>query len=208
MLVALGDSVTRGFDGYHDLFTGTYPQDLEKILGEKVINQGVDAATLSGPFLGDMTSQIKNTHFPQYNGVLLFYGTNDYDHTHHDLKQITTVLKKNLKFIQKNYPKLKIWGILPLTRYDNYHNDDDVKNAVGFTFKQLIAALAKTYRQCGVPALNWEADPHPIITDANYKKRLNDEHVHPTRATYQLMAQRIAKFIKVIISAETATCSA
>ncbi|QBP17710.1 SGNH/GDSL hydrolase family protein [Acetilactobacillus jinshanensis] len=196
MLVALGDSVTRGFDGYHDLFTGTYPQDLEKILGEKVINQGVDAASLSGPFLGDMTSQLRNTHFPQYRGVILFYGTNDYDHTDHNLKQISAALKKNLKYLHKNYPKLKIWGVLPLTRYDFYKNDDNVKNAVGFTFKQLLNTLEKTYQKCHVPVLNWEEDPRPIINDNNYKQRLNDSHVHPTRATYQLIAERIAKFIK------------
>ena len=196
MLVALGDSLTRGFDGYHDLFHGTYPQELTRILGQKVINQGVDGATLSGPFLGDMTSQIRNTHFPQYRGAILFYGTNDYGHSHNSLSKVTQVLKKNLRWLQKNYPQLKLWGVLPLTRYDRYRNDDQVRCAAGYTFQELLVALAKTYRQRHVPVLNWEADPTPLITDANFKTRLNDSHVHPTPATYHRMAVRIAKFIK------------
>ena len=196
MLVALGDSLTRGFDGYHDLFTGTYPQELEKIIHQKVINQGFDGATLSGPFLGDMTSQIHNIHFPQYDGALLFYGTNDYGHSHNGLDKISRVLKQNVKFIQKNYPQVKIWGILPLTRYDRMHNDDQIKCAAGYTFRELLTTLGQTYRKLKVPFLNWEADPQPLITDRNFKQRLNDNHLHPTRATYHLMAERIAKFIR------------
>ena len=196
MLVALGDSLTRGFDGRRDLFTGTYPQELTKILKQKVINQGVDGATISHPFLGDLTSQVHNTHFPQYDGVILFFGTNDYGHSHQPLKQVAKILKKNVQWIQKHAPGLKIWGILPLTRYDQLKNDDHVKCAAGYTFQELLGALARVYQVTRVPFLNWETDPQPLITDQNFKERLNDNHVHPTKATYRLMAERIAKFMR------------
>ena len=196
MLVALGDSLTRGSDGYRDLFTDAYPQVLTKIIHQRVINQGVDGAMISHPFLGDLSSQIHNTHFPQYDGAILFFGTNDYGHSHQPLESVAKILKKNLQWIRKNYPIIKLWGILPLTRYDNLKNDDHVKCAAGYTFQELLKTLAHVYQVTHVPFLNWEADTQPLVTDQNFKTRLNDHHVHPTKETYHLMAKRIAKFIQ------------
>ena len=196
MIVALGDSLTKGFDGFNDLYTSTYPQELSQILNEKVINQGFDGATLSGPYLGDMTSQIKNTHFQQYRGVILFYGTNDYGHSRNDLKAVAKVLKKGLRYIRKQEPAINIYGVLPLTRYDQLKNDDNRKGPGGYTFRALLKILEYTYQKASVPVLNWERDPQPLIGDQNFKQRLNDNHLHPTKETYRLMARRIAKFIK------------
>lgn len=196
MLVALGDSLTRGFNGQTDNLTGTYPQILSTILNEKVINQGVDGASIAGPYLGDLTSQFQNTHFPQYDGAIIEFGTNDYGHGRANLDQVTHVLQKNLQWLQKNYPKLKLWGILPLRRFDNYKNDDQIKGIGGYTFQELLDALSQVYHQQNIPVLNWEKDVPNLITNANFKTRLADKHLHPTKATYKLMAQAIAKFIQ------------
>lgn len=197
-LITMGDSITAGYDGYETLDAG-YPTWLARYLNVKVDNAAYngaflcDAGDMSTP--GDLTTTVEDTNFAKYNVATIAYGTNDYGHTDSTIDQIKNTLDTNIKKMKAENKNLIIYGILPITRYDNNQNSDDVVGQGGYTMNELRSAEAEVYQQNDVPYLNWQdVDPN-LITDANHIDRFNDGRLHPAAKTYQLMARDIANFM-------------
>ncbi|MGF2385632.1 SGNH/GDSL hydrolase family protein [Lentilactobacillus otakiensis] len=197
-IITMGDSITAGYDGYETLDAG-YPTWLSRYLGTTVDNAAYngaflcDAGDMSTP--GDLGTTVSDTNFAKYDVATIAYGTNDYGHTDSTIDQIKNTLDSNIKKMKAENKNLIIYGFLPITRYDNNQNSDDVVGQAGYTMNELRAAEAQVYEDNNVPYLNWaDVDPD-LITDANHIDRFNDGRLHPAAKTYQLMARDIAKFM-------------
>ncbi|GLB47264.1 hypothetical protein WR164_12430 [Philodulcilactobacillus myokoensis] len=197
-IAAIGDSITNGYNGYYDLTSGTYPEWLGKDLDAHVDNYGVNAASISDEITdhGDMGDQVNdNINFKKYDTAVVFYGTNDWRHSAHSLSQVIKALNQNLNIMKQKNSKMKIYAVLPLRRYDNGKCSDDVQGNGGYTMNQLCDALKRVYANQNIPCLDWRIEAPDLITDQNYKERFNDQHLHPTPATYKLMAKMIGQFM-------------
>ena len=197
-IITMGDSITAGYDGYETLDAG-YPTWLSRYLGTTVDNAAYngaflcDAGDMSTP--GDLGTTVSDTNFAKYDVATIAYGTNDYGHTDSTIDQIKNTLDSNIKKMKAENKNLIIYGFLPITRYDNNQNSDDIVGQAGYTMNELRAAEAQVYEDNNVPYLNWaDVDPD-LITDANHIDRFNDGRLHPAAKTYQLMARDIAKFM-------------
>lgn len=190
-IAAIGDSVTRGFNGFKDI-TENYPYYLSQIMHCPVDNFGINGATIKN----DLANEINNVQWNAYQQCILFMGTNDYGHNANNLQSVIDELKNCLAFILKMNPDIKITAILPLTRYDYNQNAANQVRFANYTFNELLDALAQTYKAYNIPTLDWRKLYPDFINDDNYQIKYNDQHVHPTAQTYHQIANKIAKFIK------------
>lgn len=198
-IITLGDSITRGYDGYETLDNMGYPNWLARYLDTSVTNAGYNGAFLceggEEETDGDLTPTVNNTNFTNYDIATIAYGTNDYGHSSNSISDIQTELKNNIKKMKSDNKKLIIYGILPIPRYDAQSNSDNVIGKGGYTMDELRDAEAAVYKAYKIPVLDWRNDTNPIITDANHEDRLYDERLHPCAKTYQLMGREIAQFM-------------
>ncbi|TPR43676.1 SGNH/GDSL hydrolase family protein [Apilactobacillus micheneri] len=190
-ITAIGDSVTRGFDGFKDI-TENYPYYLSQIMHCPVDNFGINGATIKD----DLASEISNVQWSAYQQCILFMGTNDYGHNADNLQSVINELKNCLAFILQANPDIKITAVLPLTRYDEHKNAAEQVRFANYTFNELLDVLAQTYKKYDIPVLDWRSLYPDFINDDNYQVKYNDQHVHPTAQTYYQIANKIANFIK------------
>ncbi|GAY72009.1 hypothetical protein NBRC111893_155 [Lentilactobacillus kosonis] len=199
-VISMGDSITRGYDGYETLDGLGYPTWLSRYLNTNVNNAGYNGAYLVSTedafTTGDLTATVNATNFKNYGVATIAYGTNDYGHTDSTLEAIQDTLAQNIQKMQSQNKNLIIYGILPLTRYDKYGaNSDEVIAQGGYSINQLRDAEAEVYKRYNIPYLDWRSVDPNLITDSNYKSRLWDERLHPSAKTYQLMGRDVAKFM-------------
>ncbi|MCY9807346.1 SGNH/GDSL hydrolase family protein [Lentilactobacillus senioris] len=195
-VVTLGDSITHGYDGMENLEDGTYPQWLQRYLNTSVDNLGYNGAFLATESTGgDLTTMVDKTDLSKYDVATIAYGTNDYGHSRYTLDAVKDVLVDDIHTMKQKNKKLVIYGILPITRYDNDQNSDDVAGIGGYTMNELRDMLANVYKSEGIPVLDWRNDAKQLITDSNRTYRLFDERLHPSARTYQMMGSEIAKFM-------------
>lgn len=190
-IVAIGDSVTRGFDGFKDI-KENYPYYLSQIMNCPVDNFGINGATIKY----DLANEINAVNWTEYQRCILFMGTNDYGHNTDTLQSVINTLKNCLDFILQANSDIQISAILPLTRYDQNQNAANQMRFANYTFNELLDALAKTYETYNIPTLDWRKLYPNFINDDNYQVKYNDQHVHPTAQTYRQIAKKIAEFIK------------
>ena len=195
-IVTLGDSITHGYDGSTNLENGTYPQWLQRYLNTSVDNLGYNGAFMASESTeGDFTPVVKKTNFADYDVATIAYGTNDYGHSHYTLDAIKEVMLDNIHEMKRENKKLIIYGILPITRYDNDINSDDITGRGNYTMNELRDMLSEVYQSEDIPVLDWRNDATQLITDNNRKYRLFDERLHPSARTYQMMGKEIANFM-------------
>lgn len=198
-IISMGDSITKGYDGYETLDNMGYPTWLSRYLNTSVLNAGYNGAFLCDggeqETDGDLTPTVNAHNFKNYDVATIAYGTNDYGHVSNSLADIQDTLKQNIQKMKSENKKLIIYGILPITRYDGNTNSDDIIGKGGFTMNDLRDAEAEVYQQFDIPYLDWRKDTKQLITDSNHTYRLYDERLHPSAKTYQLMGREIAQFM-------------
>ncbi len=198
-IITLGDSITKGYDGYETLDNMGYPNWLARYLNTSVFNAGFNGAYLcdTGDLStdGDLTPTVNANNFKNYNVATIAYGTNDYAHTSSTLADIQSTLTAAIQKMKSENKNIIIYGILPITRYDGTTNSDEVIGKGGYTMNELRDAEAEVYKDNNIPYLDWRNDTTQLITDANHETRLYDERLHPSAKTYQLMGREIAQFM-------------
>lgn len=198
-VISMGDSITKGYDGYETLNNMGYPTWLSRYLDTDVLNAGYNGAFLCDggeeETEGDLTPTVNAHNFKNYDVATIAYGTNDYGHVSNSLSDIQETLKQNIQKMKSDNKKLIIYGILPITRYDSNTNSDDIIGKGGFTMNELRNAEAEVYKEFDIPYLDWRKDTTQLITDSNHEYRLYDERLHPSAKTYQLMGREIAQFM-------------
>ncbi|MCP9334392.1 SGNH/GDSL hydrolase family protein [Lentilactobacillus hilgardii] len=198
-IICLGDSITKGYDGYETLDNMGYPNWLNRYLNTTVLNAGYNGAFLCDggeqETTGDLTPTVNSHNFKNYDVATIAYGTNDYGHVSNSLSDIQTTLRQNIKKMKSDNKNLIIYGILPTTRYDSDTNSDNIIGKGGFTMNDLRDAEAEVYKEFNIPYLDWRKDTTQLITDSNHEYRLYDERLHPSAKTYQLMGREIAQFM-------------
>lgn len=190
-IAAIGDSVTRGYDGFQNL-RHNYPYYLSKLVPTASIdNYGINGATI----MQDLEKEIVRCNAHKYDIYIVMIGTNDYGHLREELINIQEKLRFILSKLMNGQSHAQIYGVLPLPRYDNLQNADNVIRGADYTFSELLDGLAYVYKQLNIPFIDWRNYHPDFINDHNFKIKYNDQHVHPNADTYQQLAQYIFAFI-------------
>ncbi|KRL09899.1 G-D-S-L family lipolytic protein [Lentilactobacillus otakiensis DSM 19908 = JCM 15040] len=204
-----GDSIPAGWDGYHFYMNSSYPDWMAKYLGTntKVENFACPSGRIVGhryAYLGttlvpqDLSAAIKahRTAIKHMNMIFVHIGTNDYTNYSGSgsLKNVMHNLRYNIRMIQKLNPNAKIYGVLPISRYDaNGLSRENMSDMYGYTFKDLRVAEAKLYKSLGATVINFNQFAPGIITSQNKNYTLRDHEIHPTAQTAQKMGLALAK---------------
>ncbi|KRM68184.1 G-D-S-L family lipolytic protein [Apilactobacillus ozensis DSM 23829 = JCM 17196] len=194
-IIAIGDSITKGSNG-HEVLSSNYPKWLAYYLHANVDNAGENGATITGTREIDMPQKIRSINWRNYQLAICFYGTNDYGHSKASIEDVSLTLANNINIICQANPDVKIIGILPTTRYDDYKNASDVFCKGGYTFNDLLDALKLTYQVLNIDVLDWRVWNPNLINNHNYQNKLNDCHLHPNGQTYQEIAINIANYLR------------
>jgi len=203
-LAYMGDSIPHGWSGAVNYINSNYPTWMAKYLGISMTASQVptNMAISSGKILGsqnrDMPQIMHRQDFKKYNMMTIQYGTNDYAHSEYSLKEVMTELQKNITTIKSSNPKLKIYGILPLSRFQKGSGEpaDHIKMSGGYTFNQLKAAERKLYKKNHIAVIDFQKLDPNLITAANRKTTLRDHVLHPAAKTDQYLGHDAARFIE------------
>ncbi|EEI70791.1 MAG: SGNH/GDSL hydrolase family protein [Lentilactobacillus hilgardii] len=206
-----GDSIPSGWDGYHFYMNNSYPDWMNKYLGtdNRVENFSVPHAKIVGKrfaYIGttrvaqDLPVAIKyhENDIRNMNMIFIHIGTNDYTNYSGSgsLRNVIAHLKRNVMAIKLLNPTAKLYGVLPLTRYDaNGQNRQNMSDMYGYTFGQLRSAEAKLYRQLGVNVINFDTIAPNLITDQNKDIVYEDHEIHPTPQVAQKLGYYLAKYL-------------
>lgn len=204
-----GDSIPAGWDGYHFYLNSSYPDWTAKYLGTntKVENFACPSGRIVGnryAYLGitlvpqDLSAAIKahKTAIKHMNMIFVHIGTNDYTSYSNSgsLKNVIRHLRYNIRVIKKLNPSAKVYGILPISRYDlNGMNRDSMSDMYGYTYHDLRVAEAKAYKSLGAKVVNFNQFAPHIITNENKDVTLEDHEIHPTPQTAQKLGYALAK---------------
>ncbi|WP_288528791.1 SGNH/GDSL hydrolase family protein [uncultured Secundilactobacillus sp.] len=210
----LGDSISAGWTGTIYNSNQAYPDFLRQNLGvpaDQLINYSVPHGRIVGNrfancHLGNHAGQDMRNQILQHKTVIshlktlyIAFGLNDYAaHSGSgSLNHIGHTLSRYLQYIQHLNPNIRLYGILPLVGFSSHNNPyDRVSNDRQFTLKQLRTKLSTVYAQSDAIAIN--PNLAHAITAKNRLTSLADQHVHPTVATNQIIAQYIAQIVKTI----------
>ncbi|WP_395317749.1 SGNH/GDSL hydrolase family protein [Fructilactobacillus frigidiflavus] len=195
-LIMLGDSITNGFDGHHDLEKNVsyYLKQLNPAL--QITNAGVNAGTIVGRSERDLTFQVDTHDFRNYQLATIFYGTNDFAHRAETLEILGSILQTNLTHIKQENPQIKIFGILPINRFDGSMDNYSVSGLAQYSFAELLNKLTEVYHANQIPVLNWRKIAPNLLTINNYAEKLGDQRLHPNSQTYAEMATVLNQFLK------------
>ncbi|WP_283678518.1 SGNH/GDSL hydrolase family protein [Lentilactobacillus sp. Marseille-Q4993] len=186
-ILFMGDSITKGYNGFVTYKNASYPLWVHKYLQTTVYKQGHIRSSITGHAFNDLFTILPQIDFNEANVLVMGYGTNDYRHSNAPLKKVQKKLKKAIKYIRHQNPSLKIYAVLPLPRYD-YGNMDKKMGPGGYTFSQLKAGLKKTYNSMGIKTYDVKKEHPKFITSKNYRVRYYDQRLHPNVVTYQKFA--------------------
>jgi len=160
-ILAFGDSLTYGFGASPD---ESYPVQLSKLTGLKVINAGVNAET-SEEGLQRLAPFLEN---PSVKLMILFFGGNDImqKRSMQSLKaNLTNMIQmakaKNIDVLLVALPNFSLFGISDLHLYKEVSDEED------------IPLLSKMYAN--------------IITEPSLKS----DQIHPNAQGYSVMAEKI-----------------
>lgn len=188
-MVALGDSILEGYDGHEDVARDrTIPATIGKILGWKVNNLAIGGTKYDMSSRGFYAMTTKY-NFYGYDVCLIGYGVNDYSYPN-SLDQERECILQGLNNLKRANPQMKILIELPTQDFRYGKTSLDEKNDKGWTQNDLDNMLISIARDQGVAYYDWR--PDPLITPANHTTTLGDGQVHPTQATMDKMAQRLA----------------
>lgn len=188
-MVALGDSILEGYDGHEDVARDrTIPATIGKVLGWQVNNLAIGGTKFDMSSRGFYAMTTKY-NFYGYDVCLIGYGVNDYSYPN-SLEQERNCIIQGLNNLKRANPHMKILIELPTQDFRYGKTSLDEKNDKGWTQNDLDNMLIQIAQQKGVDYYDWR--PDPLITPANRTETLGDGEVHPTQATMDKMAQRLA----------------
>lgn len=164
-ILAFGDSITYGTGATPET---SYPSDLQKIVGNKVINAGIPGEETRDSLLR-ITNTLNQTN-PKL--VIVCLGGNDLLRNR-PIADIKDNLRKIIQIIQSHGAQVVLIGV-PQISYDL--SVPDYYEELGEEFS--IPVDVKTYRE--------------LIKDPQYKA----DYIHLNAAGYQVMAERIAALLK------------
>ena len=191
-LIAFGDSIFEGWDGHEGIDRSKrIPETIGKINGWDVTNKAVGGTQFSGN--NSFDSFTAQTNFYAYDVVLVGFGVNDWCYPS-SLDSEQQAIEQGIRNIRATSPDIPIVFELPTQDFRNGSTSLDDKNSHGWSQNDLCDLILRVANQNGCTAYDWRSDP--LITYANHTTTLGDGQVHPTEATMNEMAQRLAPVVK------------
>lgn len=190
-IVMLGDSITEGWDGSVDV---ERPESyfIQQVLGMPTTNLGHGGGAIIGTQSKDLPQVVSSTDFRQYDLVTIGYGVNDFDGGSGSIRELTDTLNDQIQLIYESNPDILLVGILPIWGNTDAINANE--SPAGYGWDELQDAEKDVYISNGGIVLDWRSDP--VVTPNNFNQLLGDKWLHPTQATYELLGNRIANFIR------------
>lgn len=194
-IIMLGDSITQGWDG-----SKTVAKPLSALIQDAtnvpVTNLAQGGSEVSGNRNNDAATILAKNNFTDYDCAIIMYGTNDLNLSTNSLDQVTKALQALITRLRTDNSAMIIIGVVPIQSFLVGNSMDDVGKG-GYSQNQLCDAEFKVYQSNDCYTLDWR--DNPIVTPDNRTTTLGDKELHPTQATYELMAQRIEKVLLSII---------
>lgn len=198
-LIALGDSITHGYNGSDtSTMPSPYPNEAANRIGFNLTNVAVNQATISGSETKDLSVQVAGSDFSKFNYVILALGVNDY-FANADIELVKTKLRVNLDIMFSANAELWMYGLLPLPSYRAKNGNDmvdgyayDIANGIGKTLSDYCDEIKNIYNDYQIPVLDWR-EQLPI-NDRNFST-VTIDRIHPTVQTHIRLGQRVAEFI-------------
>lgn len=188
-MIALGDSILQGWDGKESVPEDrTIPHTIGKILGWNVTNAAIGGTKFDMSSKG-FYSMTTSYNFYAYDVCLIGYGVNDFSYPN-AMDQERKCVLQGLNNLKRANPQMKILIELPTQDFRFGKTSLDEKNAKGWSQNDLDNMLIQIAQQKRVDYYDWR--PDPLITSANRTETLGDGEAHPTQATMDKMAQRLA----------------
>lgn len=191
-LIAFGDSIFEGWDGHEDIDRSKrIPETIGKINGWDVTNKAIGGTQFSGN--NSFDSFTAQTNFYAYDIVLVGFGVNDWCYPS-SIDSEQQAIEQGIRNIRATNPDIPIVFELPTEDFRKGSTSLDDKNSRGWSQNDLCDLILRVANQNGCTAYDWRSDP--LITYANHTTTLGDGQVHPTQATMDAMAQRLAPVVK------------
>lgn len=198
-LIVLGDSImwgVTGFDSQHPRANPTIPDHIGTSLGWTVDNQAISGTRWADVDNKDnFLEQVAKFNFANYDVVLMGYGINDFDDAPYSSPtQITYAMNKGIAKIKGDNPNIHLYIELPTPSFV-YGSTDGAVNPSGYSQKQIYDTIKSEAQLLEVPAYDWR--DNPLITYDNRAQTLGDGQIHPVNAVQQMMAERLANWIRL-----------
>lgn len=165
-ILAFGDSLTYG---YSAKFNESYPVVLGNLTGLNVINAGINGET-SSQGLRRLSTLLENKSIKL---MILCFGGNDIiqrlpmDKLKKNLKTMIHMAKeKNIQVLLVSVPNFSLFGLSPLTLYDEVADEENIVLASG------------------------------ILADILSQPSLKSDQIHPNALGYKQMAEKIYESLK------------
>ncbi|MGL5301497.1 MAG: SGNH/GDSL hydrolase family protein [Weissella confusa] len=190
-IVALGDSITQGWDGNRTVESWWY--ETARRLNISIDSVAVGGSTMSGSNYGhNFVQQANQVNFANYDAAIIMFGTNDFAYYSSSLQSVKDSLSNGLNIIRRKNRNIQIFGLLPIENF-RITNGQGENNSAGYSQNQLMDGERQIYQAFGIPVLDWRGNP--VVKRENRYSTLGDKIVHPTAATYVQMGDRIASFV-------------
>lgn len=197
-MIAFGDSTLEGWDGHEDVPRDrTIPKTIGKINGWDVNNRAIGGTKFGGQ--NSFVMMTAQTNFFAYDVVLAGYGVNDWCYPE-ALSVEKSNIQQGIQNIRNTNPNIPILFELPTEDFRNGSTSLDDKNSKGWSQNDMCDLIVEVAEANGCQYYDWRTDP--LITYANHTTTLGDGQVHPTQATMDAMAQRLAPVIKSLVPSE------
>lgn len=173
--LALGDSITQGFDA--KMSSCTYANIVARELDAEIINQAIGGAKFQ-------KEQLEYTG--EYDFITVAYGTNDW-YSFSSFEQLTEHCDDYFKTLSQIYPNTKKLAILPIWRKHWYN-----KKPTGdfFVCRTAIADIAKKYGIIPLESIDY------VTHDSLFFKDLT---LHPNDLGFVVYAKNLLKDLKELI---------
>ncbi len=166
VILAFGDSLTNGFGVAREF---SYPMQLQKKKGFKVINAGID-----GEFSSQGLVRLPLLLQQKPDLVILCHGGNDI------LNKVSSIkLKNNLllmvKLIRKSGAKVLLVGVpdFNVFSFDTHRVYEEVADETGILFE------------------------YEVLREIELNRSLKSDYVHPNKKGYEMMADAFIKILEI-----------
>ena len=191
-----GDSIAfgTGAGGY------SYADALVKKYGFKLTKVPVPGSLLSSsyPNKGHIAESVLQNVNKTYNYAIIDGGVNDYyrssplgsisSSNSFDINTTSGALETIFYHFKKNYPKTKVYFLIPNKIYDNKANSGDistVKNGIGLTYLDYYNALIKVCQKYNVTVIDCYKNCTFDTSDPTIRKQyMSADGVHPLKTTH------------------------
>lgn len=166
--------------------------------------QGVEEMKLESDDNSNQLALLKGINFNEIDYITIAFGTNDFGGSDGELGDVTSekginsfcgAIKYVIETILTTYPHIKLFFITPIYRWSfpNGTDSDLTTNKSGHYLNDYVQSIINICKMYHVPCLDLYNNSN--INKINQSYYLSTDGVHPSDKGYELIAQKVSKFL-------------